>query len=183
MKTLKSQMLVIVSLICSSISQFGTAQDVDTAYFLNSNQPFMVNIQGQAYTSNAHISRIEKSTNGSDSVIIDVYWKHCLPGFNGNVPFDTTITLDLNTPATFDVRINAYKDTNTNPGCVLVDSIEHLFQYEMPNNIANLDQLEPEEKQRMKIVNLMGKETEDTSNTLLIYIYSDGTTKKVFRVH
>ncbi len=38
------------------------------------------------------------------------------------------------------------------------------------------------EKELIKIVDLMGRETEDKPNTLLIYIYSDGTTEKVFRV-
>ena len=39
-----------------------------------------------------------------------------------------------------------------------------------------------ENKTLMKIVDLLGRETEDKSNTILIYIYSDGTIKKVFRV-
>ncbi len=33
-----------------------------------------------------------------------------------------------------------------------------------------------------RIVDLMGRETDNKSNTLLIYIYSDGTTEKVFRL-
>ena len=37
-------------------------------------------------------------------------------------------------------------------------------------------------KKLIRIVDLMGRETEDKPNTLLIYIYSDGTTEKVFRV-
>ena len=28
----------------------------------------------------------------------------------------------------------------------------------------------------------MGRETEDKPNTMLIYIYSDGTTEKVYRI-
>lgn len=38
------------------------------------------------------------------------------------------------------------------------------------------------EKQLYKIIDLMGKESDDITNTILIYIYDDGTTKKVFRV-
>ena len=34
----------------------------------------------------------------------------------------------------------------------------------------------------IRIVDLMGRETDNKSNTLLIYIYSDGTTEKVFRL-
>lgn len=42
----------------------------------------------------------------------------------------------------------------------------------------------PENKEDMKVVrvlDMMGRETEDKPNTLLIHIFSDGTTKKVFR--
>ena len=38
------------------------------------------------------------------------------------------------------------------------------------------------EKNLIKIVDLMGCETEDKPNTTLIYIYSDGTTEKVYRM-
>jgi hypothetical protein len=39
-----------------------------------------------------------------------------------------------------------------------------------------------QQKSIVRIVDLMGRETEDKPNTLLIYIYSDGTTEKVLRV-
>ncbi|MDG1334391.1 MAG: hypothetical protein P8P74_18805 [Crocinitomicaceae bacterium] len=180
---MNSQILLLVSFILTSVSQFSISQGIDTAYFLNSTQPFIVEVEGQAYSSNTHISRVAKSTNGLDSVMIDIYWKDCLPAFNGFVPFDTTLTLDFNTPSTFDLRINSFKDTNTNVSCTLHDSIEFLLYYDMPNGIADMDELELEEKQIVQIVNLMGDETEDESNVLLIYIYSDGTRKKVFRVN
>ena len=34
----------------------------------------------------------------------------------------------------------------------------------------------------IKITDLMGRETEYKPNTVLIYVYSDGTTEKVFKV-
>jgi hypothetical protein len=37
-------------------------------------------------------------------------------------------------------------------------------------------------KSIVRIVDLMGRETDNKSNTLLIYIYSDGTAEKVFRL-
>jgi PKD repeat protein len=37
-------------------------------------------------------------------------------------------------------------------------------------------------KELIKITDLMGRETEDVPNTPLIYIYSDGTTEKIFRM-
>jgi hypothetical protein len=45
-----------------------------------------------------------------------------------------------------------------------------------------LEELYSGEIELLKIVDLMGRETEDKPNTLLIYIYSDGTAEKVFRV-
>lgn len=40
----------------------------------------------------------------------------------------------------------------------------------------------PADKELIKVVNLMGQETELSPNTPLIYIYSDGSTEKVFYV-
>ena len=48
--------------------------------------------------------------------------------------------------------------------------------------IAGLDELNSVSKELIKITDLMGRETKDIPNTPLIYIYSDGTTEKVFRV-
>ena len=34
----------------------------------------------------------------------------------------------------------------------------------------------------IKIIDLMGRETIEKPNTILIYVYSDGSTEKVYRV-
>lgn len=47
---------------------------------------------------------------------------------------------------------------------------------------AFLEELNANKIELMGIVDLMGRDTEDKPNTLQIYIYSDGTTEKVFRV-
>lgn len=39
-----------------------------------------------------------------------------------------------------------------------------------------------QDKEVVKIIDLMGRETDDKPNTVLIYVYSDGSQKKVFRV-
>lgn len=39
-----------------------------------------------------------------------------------------------------------------------------------------------QDKQLTKIVDIMGRETEEKPNTILIYIYSDGSSEKVFKV-
>lgn len=58
--------------------------------------------------------------------------------------------------------------------------------FDYSNNITNcnlgIKEKTSDEKSIIKIVDSMGRETEDKPNTLLIYIYSDGTTEKVFRV-
>ena len=46
----------------------------------------------------------------------------------------------------------------------------------------SLEELNSHEIEIFRIVDTMGRETKDKPNTLLIYIYSDGTTEKVFRV-
>lgn len=49
-------------------------------------------------------------------------------------------------------------------------------------NSNGIDELFGTDKQLVKITDLMGRETTDKSNTTLIYIYSDGTTDKVYRM-
>ena len=50
-----------------------------------------------------------------------------------------------------------------------------------PCNLG-IDEVFNTTKELIKIVDLMGRETEDKPNTMLIYIYSDGTTEKVYRI-
>ena len=51
-----------------------------------------------------------------------------------------------------------------------------------PPCTGGLNDLTNSTKQLVKIVDLMGRETEFKSNTPLIYVYSDGTTEKMFNV-
>lgn len=50
------------------------------------------------------------------------------------------------------------------------------------NGSADVMELDQPDKTLIKIVDSMGRETEIKPNTLLFYVYSDGTTEKVFRV-
>lgn len=45
-----------------------------------------------------------------------------------------------------------------------------------------IEELIPNDKKLLRIVNLNGEETQEQPNLLLIYIYSDGTRKKMFRI-
>ncbi len=47
---------------------------------------------------------------------------------------------------------------------------------------VGIEELTSENKQIIKITDLMGRKSEDNPNTTLIYIYSDGTTEKVYRM-
>jgi hypothetical protein len=51
-----------------------------------------------------------------------------------------------------------------------------------PTCIWGVEELTSKHAELIKIADQMGRETEDKPNTLLLYIFSDGTTKKVFRV-
>jgi len=58
-----------------------------------------------------------------------------------------------------------------------------VFRSSGMNLTSSLDEVKPNENLHLlRIVDIMGRETNDKPNTLLIYIYSDGTTEKVFRV-
>ncbi len=46
----------------------------------------------------------------------------------------------------------------------------------------SLSELNKKPKELVSIVDLMGRETENRPNTTLIYVYSDGTTEKVYRM-
>jgi hypothetical protein len=60
--------------------------------------------------------------------------------------------------------------------CVSSDSLECF------NTVGIKELNNNKEKTLIRIVDIMGRETEDRPNALLIFIYSDGTTEKIFRV-
>ena len=49
-------------------------------------------------------------------------------------------------------------------------------------DVSNIQEVSFNKKEIIRVLDLMGRETEDTLNTVLIYKYSDGSTEKVFRV-
>lgn len=63
----------------------------------------------------------------------------------------------------------------TQDGCVDTSSCYTI-------NIIGIDELSHGEKKLIKIVDTMGRETEFKPNTLLIFIYSDGTIEKVMKL-
>lgn len=68
-------------------------------------------------------------------------------------------------------------------GNVLVsDTKNGLFVLNVSQATANVPELLKKDKELVQIVDAMGRETEFQPNTLLVYVYSDGTVEKVFRV-
>jgi hypothetical protein len=61
-----------------------------------------------------------------------------------------------------------------------------MFNYAHSNNGCQFVGIPESEiysnKELLRITDLMGRETEDKPNTTLIFVYSDGTTKKVYRM-
>jgi hypothetical protein len=55
------------------------------------------------------------------------------------------------------------------------------IRMKMTSSAAGLNQLTNSIKQLVKIVDVMGRETEFKTNMPLIYVYSDGTTEQIFK--
>lgn len=51
-----------------------------------------------------------------------------------------------------------------------------------PTCTIGINELKNKQKKLLKIVNYMGIESEDKPNTMLIYLYNDGTKKKILRI-
>ena len=91
-----------------------------------------------------------------------------VPGFFIN-SFENTNLLKCysNSGTSYDVDYNSFT-ANSTGNCI----IENLGLNEIYSN----------EKTLVKIVDMMGRESIEKNNIILIYIYSDGTTEKVFSV-
>ena len=110
----------------------------------------------------------------------------CL-SFNSGDTIRTPITADLTswhrydtifsptTPAT-ELELFCMNDT------VCGIKIDSIYITEISGEPIGLYEHSPYSKELVMILDYLGRETEDKPNTLLIYIYSDGTKEKVFRV-
>lgn len=68
-------------------------------------------------------------------------------------------------------------------GIVLVsDTKNGLFVLNADQATSSVSELSNTPKELVKIVDVSGREVKDQPNTLLIYVYSDGSTEKVFRM-
>jgi len=93
--------------------------------------------------------------------------------------------------------ISFYPQDNPNLTCIEVDDVAYSnanwtnmdaqisFSIDCNNacsSIVGIEELVEAPKELIKITDLMGRETEYKPNTVLIYVYSDGTTEKIFKV-
>jgi PKD repeat protein len=85
----------------------------------------------------------------------------------------TTLNYIYNTPGLYSVTLT----TTTDLTCT--DSITYT-DYILVNDCAGIDELNTNTKELVKIVDPMGRETTPQKNRVLIYMYSDGTIKRVF---
>lgn len=94
------------------------------------------------------------------------YFKYCIC---------TPVT--VNNGDTIYYRFTFISDSvNTNKDGLMFDDL--MFE----DFMEGIEELNKGEVELVKVIDSMGKNTEDKPNTLLIYIYSDGTTEKVFRI-
>lgn len=61
------------------------------------------------------------------------------------------------------------------------NTLYYIIEYPNTTGLKE-DKIDHEEKTVVKIIDLMGRETEAQPNTVLIYVYSDGTAERVFKL-
>lgn len=107
----------------------------------------------------------------------------CLNLKNGNNTIFLMLNQNMNPNLTCIQVDNAtYSDTTWIPSFGNLDPGMYYSEDCNDDCSVSLEYLGPEDHYLIKTINLMGIEVIDQPNKLLIQIYSDGTTKKVFRV-
>ena len=78
---------------------------------------------------------------------------------------------------------HSFFESDANLLCYAQNEITYYPAFEQPCDYdVSLDEIQLEERMLIGIFDSLGRETDDKPNTLLIYMYSDGTSEKVFRV-
>ena len=185
MKKIYSFLLVLSSL-STSYSQGCTATEL---YPLNTMTPTA------AWTSISNANYAGEYAN-INVVSGNIYEFSTLAANGSDVTYDSQLTLRSNTGAfisfndDFGSGMQSYISwPATYTGVAQI----HLHQYDCASNQTNstirmkmtsssagLNQLTNSIKQLVKIVDVMGREIEFKTNMPLIYVYSDGTTEKIF---
>lgn len=72
--------------------------------------------------------------------------------------------------------------TPNNSGIEPIDSLQSIFSQTHTCSEASIEELLNKDKELVKIIDFMGRETNFKPNTALIFIYSDGTRKRVIKL-
>lgn len=173
-------------------------ESYDTTYNVSACSPYVWNVNGQSYTIPGFFTETYTGVNGCDSLVhLNLFlWSDATATITDNG--DGTLTanggseyqwLDCNnnyaeimgeTGSTFTPTANgSYAVVVSEFGQLCPDTSDCF----MVTNVGINDLgLPVKEKILVKITDLMGRETEPTSNTPLLYIYSDGTIERVFKL-
>lgn len=112
------------------------------------------------------ITQVDDITLFTDVVGVDYQWIDCNTNQDVIGEIDQTFVATANGDYAVVVTNGNCSDTSD---CIAISQV-------------SLDELELKNKEVVKIVNLLGQETEFKPNTVLIYIYSDGTSERVFKL-
>ena len=72
--------------------------------------------------------------------------------------------------------------TPNNSGIEPIDSLQSIFSQMHTCSEASIEELLNKDKELVKIIDFMGRETNFKPNTALIFIYSDGTRERVIKL-
>ncbi len=106
--------------------------------------------------------------------VINIYAQYNSLYGNNSIPLILLFIPDMNDPGNSALVYN-YSGGDVYTGITSALSNNNFWG-------VGIEEIEQTNKEIVKILDLMGRETEFVPNTPLIYIYSDGTTERVFRM-
>ena len=110
----------------------------------------------------------ESTLTSNESTAIFYQWLDCNNGFS-TIPGATNQSFTPLTSGNYAVNVGVPDLCYDTSDCFNV-------------TIANVPEVIKTEKHVVKITDLLGRETENKPNSTMIYIYSDGTKEKVYRI-
>ncbi len=116
---------------------------------------------------NTSITVINDITLESDATIAMYQWLDCNDNFSA--------IFGANSQSFTPIENGNYALQITENGCIDTSACQLV-------NSIGLKELFNSKKDLVKVVDLLGRESPDIPNTTLIYIYSDGTTEKIYRM-
>jgi hypothetical protein len=131
-----------------------------------------------SYFGNCTVGLVNYTTNQTNFVI-DIHPEYCGYGDSTWCNVIDTFSLGVLPVGNYTINIEYHQ------GTVCGGSFDTIIEtHSTTLEIGSLSILEftEELKQVVRVVDLMGREVQEKPNVVLIYLYNDGTTEKVFRV-